>query len=461
MRGKVAPGPSPYDFRRSRTKHRPPHPNPLPPLTRWERGFDPDPRFPLRRSGLETPQCQNRRVTTVDEALAIVAGACSPGSGEFVPLADAQGRVLARPISSDVDWPPFDTSAMDGYALRFADLGAAGGSFAERASTTAAGDSPGLPLGAGEAVRVMTGAPLPDGADTVVPVEESLSAPGRVSFRIVPKSGDHVRRRGESIVAGTALLPSGRRLDPAGIALAALAGAEPVFVHRRPRVVVAVTGNELVAAEKLPAAGQLRDSNGPMLLALCRARGVAASARLPVSDQEEAVRALFAKAGEQEDVLVTSGGVSAGDFDLLPEAAQRAGFEMLFHGVAMRPGKPVAFGRRGTTLWFGLPGNPVSSAVCFRLFVRRALDALEGDAAPGPTLLPARLARSLPVRGRRETYRDAVLDRSGPETHILPVDGRGSHDLAAHSRADALLRIPADTERLEEGDVVSYVPLEG
>ena len=322
--------------------------------------------------------------------------------------------MLARPISSDVDWPPFDTSAMDGYALRHSDLDAAGGSLRGARIDRGGGDSPGPPLAAGEAVRVMTGAPLPDGADTVVPVEESLTASGRVSFRVAPKPGDHVRRRGESIVAGTALLPSGRRLDPAGIALAALAGAEPVFVHRRPRVMVAVTGNELVAAERRPAAGQLRDSNGPMLLALCRARGVSASARLPVSDQEDAVRALFAKAGEEEDVLVTSGGVSAGDFDLLPEAAQRAGFEMLFHGVAMRPGKPVAFARRGATLWFGLPGNPVSSSVCFRLFVRRALDALEGDAAPGPTLFPARLARSMPLRGRRETYRDACSTARGP-----------------------------------------------
>jgi molybdopterin molybdotransferase len=198
-----------------------------------------------------------------------------------------------------------------------------------------------------------------------------------------------------------------------------------------------------------------------MLLALCRARGIAAAAKLPVSDQDEAVRLLFARAGHDEDVLVTSGGVSAGDFDLLPAAAERAGFEMLFHGVAMRPGKPVAFARRGATLWFGLPGNPVSSAVCFRLFVRRALDALEGDASPGPRLLRARLTRAVSVRGRRETYRDAVLDRTRPETRITPVEGRGSHDLAAHARSDALLRIPADAGGLAEGDAVDYLPLEG
>ena len=154
--------------------------------------------------------------------------------------------------------------------------------------------------------------------------------------------------------------------------------------------------------------------------------------------------------------------MSAGDLDLLPEAAQRAGFEMLFHGVAMRPGKPVAFARRGATLWFGLPGNPVSSSVCFRLFVRRALDALEGDAAPGPDALSraARAERAACAGGARPTATPS-LDRSGPETRILPIEGRGSHDLAAHARADALIRIPADAERLEEGDVVSYLPLEG
>jgi len=400
-------------------------------------------------------------VITVDEALAIISAACAPGGSEFIPLAESFGRVLAKPVTSDVDWPPFDTSAMDGYAIRAADLGASGGSFAERARAAAAGDAPGAPLSPGEAVRVMTGAPLPDGADTIVPVEESRAENGRVAFRAAPSRGDHVRRRGESVTAGTELLPAGRRLDAPGVALAALAGAEPVFVHRRPRVAVAVTGSELVPAGRHPGPGQLRDSNGPMLLALCRARGVSAAARLPVADDEESVHALFAKAGGDEDVLVTSGGVSAGDFDLLPPAAARAGFEILFHGVAMRPGKPVVFARRGGTLWFGLPGNPVSSAVCFRLFVRRALDALEGDASPGPRLLPARLGRPVSVRGKRETYRDAVLDRSGPETRILALDGRGSHDLGAHARADALLRIPAGAERLDEGDAVSYLPLEG
>ena len=398
---------------------------------------------------------------TVDEALAVISAACAPRGSEFVPLAESLGRVLARAVTSDVDWPPFDTSAMDGYGLRVEDLAGSAGSLAERTRPAAAGDAPGAPLSRGETVRVMTGAPLPEGADTVVPVEDSMPESGRVSFRATPSKGDHVRRRGESVAAGTELLPAGRRLDARGIALAALAGAEPVFVHRRPRVAVAVTGSELVPAERRPGPGQLRDSNGPMLLALCRSRGVPAASRLPVSDDENAVRALFAKAGDDEDVLVTSGGVSAGDFDLLPPAAERAGFEILFHGVAMRPGKPVVFARRGAALWFGLPGNPVSSAVCFRLFVRRALDVLEGDASPGPRLLPARLGRAVSVRGKRETYRDAVLDRSGPETSIVPLEGRGSHDLGAHARADALLRIPAGVERLEEGDEVFYLALEG
>ncbi|HEX4439766.1 MAG TPA: gephyrin-like molybdotransferase Glp [Thermoanaerobaculia bacterium] len=400
-------------------------------------------------------------MVSVDEALAIVARSCSPGRGEFVPLAESFGRVLAKAVTSDVAWPPFDTSAMDGYAIRVADLEA--GRPLTVSARAAAGDAPGVPLPPGEAIRVMTGAPLPDGADTIVPVEvaDAQSEPGRVSFRETPSRGDHVRRMGESIAAGTELLPAGRRLDPAGVALAALAGAEPVFVHRRPRVTVAVTGNELVSAGRQPGAGQLRDSNGPMLLALCRGRGVSAAAKLPVSDDEEAVRLLFAKAGDDEDVLITSGGVSAGDFDLLPAAAERAGFEMLFHGVAMRPGKPVAFARRGATLWLGLPGNPVSSAVCFRLFGRRALDALEGDDAPGPRFLRARVARSLSVRGRRETYRDARLDRSGSRIRIDALEGRGSHDLAAHAAADALLRIPAGAESLAEGDEVDYLPFEG
>lgn len=392
----------------------------------------------------------------VDEALRVVRRACPAGPVERVPLAEALGRVLAEEIASDVDWPPFDTSAMDGYAVRVAE--AARGPLAERAGLVAAGDPPPPPLSPGEAVRVMTGAPLPPGTEAVVPVEAARRGEGRVSAETRPAPGEHIRRKGESVRAGSRLVEGGRRLAAADLALAALAGADPVACHARPRVTVAVTGSELVPADAVPGPGQLRDSNGPMLAALVRSRGGVPTTRRAVADDPDAVRRLFEADGE-DDLLVTSGGVSAGDLDLLPAAAESAGFEMLFHGVAMRPGKPVAFARRGRTLWLGLPGNPVSSAVCFHLFGAMAVDALSGLAHPGPRFVTARLERSVSVRGRRETYRDALLETADGALRVRALETLGSHDVAAHGRANAVIRIPADAETLAEGALVSCIPL--
>ncbi len=383
---------------------------------------------------------------TVAEALAVLRETCAPGPVEKVPLREGLGRVLARDVEADLDWPPFDTSAMDGYAVRVSDASPQGAVLAERPGLVGAGARPPAPLTPGEAVRVMTGSPLPEGTEAIVPVENVRRDPGGVAVLASPRAGEHIRRRGESVSAGAVLVARGRRLLPADVALAALAGAEPLSVHRRPRVTVAVTGNELVPASEKPGPGQLRDSNGPMLLALCQSRDCPAVAKPAVADEDAAVRGLFEKAGREEDVLITSGGVSAGDLDLLPGRAESAGFEILFHGVAMRPGKPVAFGRRGHTLWFGLPGNPVSTAVCFHLFVRFALDALEGAEAPGAVFVSARLQRGISTRGRRETYRDALISVSDGENRVTPLESRGSHDLASHARSNALIRLPPDAQ---------------
>ena len=396
----------------------------------------------------------------VAEALDILKRVCAAGPAEHVPLAEAPGRFLAADVVADEDWPPFDTSAMDGYAVRLGDLLPGGSSLAERAGLVAAGDRPPGPLTPGEAVRVMTGAPIPEGTEAIVPTEDARRDGGRVLTKAMPKPGEHVRRRGESIAAGTRLLVKGQRISAAGVALAAFAGADPLPVHRRARIAIAVTGNELVPVSAKPGPGQLRDSNGPMLAALCRASGRPAAMRARVADEDGAVARLFRDAGRAEDVLVTSGGVSAGDLDLLPAEAERSGFEMLFHGVAVRPGKPIAVARRGETLWFGLPGNPVSASVGFHLFLRFALDCLEGAAEPGAPIVKARLTREIALRGRRETYRDAVLEASDSELRVEPLRSLGSHDFAAHSRANALIRIPAEAETLPEGSLVDCLRLE-
>jgi molybdopterin molybdotransferase len=398
-------------------------------------------------------------VITLQEALAVLDREVGPGRPEAVCLAEAAGRVLASPVRSDVDWPPFDTSAMDGYAVRLADVPAAGASAAERTGVVGAGDPSPAPLVPGETVRIMTGAPIPPGTEAVVPVELAERRDGRVVFGAAPAPGAHLRRRGESVAAGATLLTAGLRLTPGAVALAALAGAEPVTVFRQPRVRIIATGNELVGASEKPGPGMLRDSNGPMLAALCRARGIVARPQSRLRDDADGLANLFDRTATDElDVLLTSGGVSAGDFDRVPAEAARQGFAILFHGVAMRPGKPVAFGRRGSLLWFGLPGNPVSASVCFHLLVRHAFDCLEGLARPGPDRVVARLSREARAGGR-ETWRDAVLSGGG-ETRVEPLSTRGSHDIAVHARANALVRIPAGEGALPAGTEVECIRLE-
>lgn len=395
----------------------------------------------------------------VAEALAKIA-ALAPLGTERVPLAEAAGRVLAREVRADLDWPPFDTSAMDGYAVRAEDLSPAAAGLIERADAVAAGDPAPAPLSRGEAARIMTGAPLPPGTAAIVPVESARRDGGRVRFDTPPRAGAHIRRRGESVAAGAPLLERGRRLTALDAALLAMAGLDPVPVIRRPRVRIAVTGSEIVAAGVQPGPGSLRDSNGPMLLAFCRTRGVPAEAGPRVADEPAAVRRLFEEAGDGADLLLTTGGVSAGDWDLLPAEAAAAGFELLFHRVAVRPGKPIALARRRDTLWFGLPGNPVSASVGFHLFVREALDRLEGDSHPGAERISARLTGSIAAGGPRETYGNARWSVSAGRTEAEPLESRGSHDMASHARANALIRTPSGTPPRSPGEIVECLLLE-
>ena len=368
--------------------------------------------------------------------------------------------MLAAAVTSDVDWPPFDTSAMDGYAVLLRDAAAPGASARERPGVVAAGNAPPAPLSPGEAARVMTGAPIPEGTEAIVPVEQAERRGGRVVFSVVPAAGAHLRRRGESIAAGAPLLTPGLPLTPGHVALAALAGLDPIPVFRKPRVGIAVTGTELVAASEKPGPGQIRDSNGHMLAALCRTRRLEPELLGRFPDDGAGLARLFAAAaGSELDVLLTSGGVSAGDFDLVPAEAARQGFATLFHRVAIRPGKPIAFGRRGSLLWFGLPGNPVSASVCFHVFVRHALDRLEGAAHPGPERVTALLAREARTRAR-ETFRDAILSTDHGVNRVELLATAGSHDIGAHGRANALARIPKGDGTLAAGSEVDCIVLE-
>jgi molybdopterin molybdotransferase len=393
-------------------------------------------------------------VISVEEALRIITSSVTPGPIEEIDVEEGRGRVLARDLVADVDWPPFDTSAMDGYAIRLADVASPGRPLPERAVAVTAGDSPPAPLSAGEAVRVMTGAPLPRGTEAVIPVEQARCERGSVVFDATAAPGAHIRRRGESVAAGSTLAAAGCRLSASQVALAALAGADPLPVFRRPTIAIAATGNELVSPSQKPGPGQLRDSNGPMLLSLCRAGGWPARLVPRVTDDEGSIERLFETAVSDSHLLLTSGGVSAGDLDLLPDVARRCGLEILFHGVAVQPGRPIVFARRAGAFWFGLPGNPVSSAVGFHLFVHPALDRLEGDARPGAPSVTAGLTKPLKARESRELYRDARLWVEGGKSFVEPLTTRGSHDIATHARANALIRVPIGSGPLPEGAIV-------
>jgi len=371
---------------------------------------------------------------------------------ESVPLVRAGGRVLAAPLRADLDFPPFDTTAMDGYAIRLGEANRR-----EREGVVGAGNAIPEPLRKGEAVRVMTGAPLPAGTEAVVPVEDVERREGAIHPASEPRAGAHVRRRGEVFRTDASLLSAGERLTPARILLCATAGADPVSAIRLPRVVLAATGNELVEASRAPHAAEIRNGNGPAISAALAARGIVAATGPALADDEASLRAFFDDAGSRADLLLTTGGVSVGDYDRTVSAAKGAGFEIIFHGVSIKPGKPVAFGRRDGCFWFGLPGNPVSALTTFHVFVEAALDAFEG--ARRDRFVLARLAGPITVRPGRETYRDARLFRRGAELIVEILATRGSHDILAQSGRNALAAFPAEGGSWKEGDVTRCLPL--
>jgi molybdopterin molybdotransferase len=391
---------------------------------------------------------------SIDEAIDLILSRITALDAEDIPLADAVGRVTAQEARSAVDLPPFPSSAMDGFALRAVDTPGT----LPVVGRVAAGRPAPRPLAAGEAMAIATGGVVPEGADSVVPIELVTESDSVVAVTGNVTQGDNVRDRGGDLLAGDVVVEAGVRLGPAHLGALAAAGVTSVSCARRPRVAVVVTGTELRAPGEPLEPGQIYDANGFILAAQLSSAGAAVE-RLPaVADDELATRAAIAH-GLTADVLVTTGGVSVGVYDLVRAAEAELGVEEIFWRVAMQPGKPVSFGVRGRTLVFGLPGNPVSSLVGFELFVRPALLALQGVAEPRPAFRPGRLA----APARRLAARDALLRArsrvEGDAVLLEPLTGQQSHMIARAAAADALVLVPQGEGELPAESPVSYLPL--
>lgn len=371
-----------------------------------------------------------------------------PLRSEPVSVREAQGRVLAEAVVSTFDLPPFDSSAMDGYALVAGEsrtLDVRGESRAGRPSEAA--------LEPGAAMRISTGAALPAGADAVVPIERAEpTEPDRVRFPAV-EAGSHIRRAGEDLRTGTAVLRPGAHLDPAALGVLAALGREVVACARRPRVAIVTTGDELrePGQELLP--GQIYNSNSVALAAQARAAGALVVDEAIAGDSSEQTLAALRTALSSADVVCVSGGVSVGPHDHVKQALAELGVAERFWGVRLRPGKPTWFGTTGETLVFGLPGNPVSSMVTFHLFVRAALRALQG-AEPADTRTWAITDSSLERMASREQMVRCRLS-AGPEGwHVEPTGEQGSHRLASMLGVGAFALVPSGKGAIAAGEWV-------
>ncbi len=373
---------------------------------------------------------------SIDDATGRVLEAVRPLAAEDVPLAETLGRLLAEDVESPIDVPPFDSSAMDGYAVV-----AGPEAELEIVGESRAGHPAGDPVAPGTAIRISTGAAMPAGATAVVPVEGSTvdGAGGRVRVRASAR-GDHVRRAGEDVVTGRVVLASGSLLGPAELGVAAAVGRGSLRCSLRPRVAVLVTGDELTEPGRPLGPGGIYSSNGWALAAQVERAGALVTVRETVQDSAADTRTALERVLDTSDVVIVSGGVSVGPHDHVKPALAELGVEERFWGVRLRPGKPTWFGTRGGALVFGLPGNPVSAMVGFQLFVRPALAAMQG-ADPSPRRSPATLDEPIPRHRTREQAVRVHLSVSGDDWHARTTGPQGSHMLTSMLGAQALARV--------------------
>ncbi len=404
-------------------------------------------------------------ILTLEEARARVEHAAArvhPPEIERCDLLACGGRVLAETVLADRDFPPFPRATRDGYGVRAADVAQAPANLKLVGEIRAGGPPQPLEISAGECVEIMTGAPVPSGADAVVMVEYSSRSGDTVGIQRPVSAGENIVPRGTEAKSGDPLLRSGTRLTPAAIAVAGSCGRHELRVFKRPQVAILSTGDELVDVAAAPAANQIRNSNSYSLAAQVAAAG-GIPVVLPIAPDEVGQLRRLIKEGLTRDLLLLSGGVSMGKYDLVEQVLGELGAEFFFTGAQIQPGRPVVFGhapaRHGArpTYFFGLPGNPVSTMVCFELFARALLEALGGAQPRNMIFSRARLASEVKVKTGLTRFLPAILSGEYDRAEVELVKWHGSGDMAATARANCYLVVPPDREKLALGEMVSVL----
>ncbi len=396
-----------------------------------------------------------------EEALALVLETARRAIPEERPLERAAFLVCARDLPAERPYPFFSYSAMDGYAVRRADL--AGATRGLPVNLPLAGEvraAPGRPpeLVSGHTLRIMTGAALPAGADAVIKREEVFEGQNSITFYFQPESGSHINREGEEVERGQVVWPEGAQLSPPALGMLATLGLATVPVYAPPAVTLLTTGDELRPAGTVLETGTVYDSVTPMLLSALRRARVEQVACRRCGDDPDLLREELARAREESDLVLTVGGVSAGDYDHLARAFAEIGVRQVFHQVAQQPGKPLWFGRLNEKLFFGLPGNPASALVCFELYVVPALRQVMGFPEPWPLWLRGRLDQELEHSGERTLFLRAIVRREGEDFLVERAGEQASYMLGSFARSNALARIPAGPLKLEAGAQVDFLP---
>ncbi len=406
--------------------------------------------------------CAPKGLLTVEQARQRIAALVTPLSGsEQLPIRSALGRILATPIISTINVPPYTNSAMDGYALRGADLPASGETRLRVIGRAMAGAPFAGTVGAGEAVRIMTGAAMPEGADTVL-MQEVVQVDGdHIQIGSGHKAGDNVRHAGEDMAVGATVLAPGKQLLPAELGVLASLGIPEVRVYRRLRVAFFSTGDELRSLGEPLEAGQIYDSNRYTLHGMLTRLGVELLDLGVIRDDREAIRQAFRDAAAQADVVITSGGVSVGEADFVKQTLDELG-QVDFWKIAMKPGKPLAFGKLGAALFFGLPGNPVSVMATFYEFVQPALQIMQGMTAPLSLIVRVPCATTLKKQAGRLEYQRGILQADANGVLTVSGSGRqGSHVLSSMSKANCFIILAAESTGVQAGELVEVQPFAG